>query len=52
MSSLPGSTSCVQMVSSLGRRGGGVVSKRKVGTEEPSVASPCLTQSLIDTWDY
>lgn len=47
MFSFPGSTSCVQMVSSWERRGG---IKRRLGTEEPGLASPCLTQSLTDTW--
>lgn len=47
MFSFPGSTSCVQMVSSWETRGG---VKRRLGTEEPDLASPCLTQSLIDTW--
>lgn len=47
MSSLPGSASCVRMVSSLG---GGL--QGRLDAEEPSWALLCLTQSLIDTWDY
>lgn len=47
MFSFPGSTFCVRMVSSGEWRGG---VRRRLGTEDPGLASPCLTQSLIDTW--